>query len=320
MRGKILQQLKEMPEVSGEYISRCLGISRAAVGKHIQALRKEGYEIKAAPQRGYSLINTPNKPLPREILSFFPSEEDKELFKNIYYLPEVDSTNIYLRRLAEEGAPEFTAVFAEEQTAGRGRLARAWHSPKGVSLFFSLLFRPPLSPMLAQTITLTSAVAVSEGLEELGFDCRIKWPNDIFLNGKKICGILSEMRSDPDTVKWQVVGIGLNINNSAFPPYLEELATSLKIEGQNEISRPKAAAVLLRALREEYQILCRQGFEPIRQKWLKKAWLMNQRAYVSLADGKKIPGITRGMSPEGYLLLENDNGAITPIPSGDLLF
>lgn len=317
MREKVYDFLIKNREISGEEISRALGISRAAVGKHIQALRGEGYEISAAARRGYCLKAAPNLPLPREIRRhLIPLGSD--IPWHLEYFPVLDSTNTYLRGLAQEGLPEFSVIFAGAQRAGRGRLGRPWHSPKDAGLYFSLLLKPPLSPGLAQTITLCAGAAICKALEKQGFPCRLKWPNDILLEGKKLCGILTEMRCDPDTVHWQIVGIGLNLNHDAFPPSLAPLATSLRLVQGAPLCAPQMAAELLAALGREYRLLCREGFEPIRQAWLERAWLLHQPAIVSGSRGEKIGGIIRGLSREGHLLLEDDKGQITAISSGEI--
>lgn len=314
MRNKIFAKLLGGKEVSGGDLSRELGISRAAIGKHMQALRKEGYLIQAAPQKGYRLLETPNKPLPAEINRYL----DQDSPWQIHYLQKVDSTNNYLRSLAEQDCPAFTVVFAEEQWAGKGRISRAWYSPPSESLFFSVLFRPSLAPSLAQTVTLLTAVSIATALNTLGFEPKIKWPNDLLLDGKKLCGILAEMRSDFDTVHWQVVGIGLNVNNQSFPDELSDKATSLRISKGQIISRPLVAARILNQLARDFQTLSERGFEEIRQVWLEKAWAMNEEAYVSTYNKQKIFGIVRGMDDQGQLLLETAEGLLR-INSGDLI-
>ena len=316
MKEKILELLRQNKEISGEEISRQLHISRAAVAKHIKSLRQRGYEIEASTKRGYTFQEAPDKLLAAEIALHMPP--DNTCNWQIHSLEQTDSTNLVLRKLASQDAPEFSVVIADEQTAGRGRLQRVWYAPPRTGLWMSVLFRPTLPPMLAQTITLTTAVSVAEACGDLGIQSQIKWPNDVLIGGKKICGILSEMQADMDHVAWLVVGIGVNINQNAFPPELADIATSLSQAKGKTLTRNEVAAHTLNRLGQNYRLLCQQGFIPIRRKWKERALNLGKTITVRDFSGQRT-GKALDIDEEGYLLLEEANGAVCRITAGDIL-
>ena len=213
MQERIIQFLKESDGyISGEEMSQRLNMSRAAIWKYMQELRALGYEIAAVPHLGYQLVTSPDKLLSYEIQSGLNT---KIIGKKIIVLETVTSTMDEAFRLGMENCPEGTIVCAEAQSKGRGRLGRAWTSPKGKGLYFSLVLRPSLPLNQLAQLTLMSAVAVAEAIEDIS-DLKplIKWPNDILLEGQKLAGILTELRAESDQVKFVVVGVGLNVNSS----------------------------------------------------------------------------------------------------------
>lgn len=232
-REKLLEILKKKDGrwVSGEELSGILGVSRAAVSKHVSGLKNTGYRIESAPGRGYLLGEMPDLLLPGEIRhDLSTSVFGKRVFE---YYEVTDSTNLRARQLADGGADEGSVVVAEEQTAGKGRKGRSWFSAGQEGICLSAILRPPMSPAEASRITLTTAVAVAETLLSLtDLDVRIKWPNDILIHGKKIAGILTELSMEMDAVDYVVVGLGLNVNTPAdhFADEVRPIATSLLIE------------------------------------------------------------------------------------------
>ncbi|NLK01318.1 MAG: biotin--[acetyl-CoA-carboxylase] ligase, partial [Clostridia bacterium] len=211
MRARILGILQEggSAYISGEKISEILGVSRSAVWKHIENLREEGYEIDSATKKGYKLISVPDILFPQEIS---PGLDTKRLGKSLRHFHVLDSTNEYARVLAEEGAKEGTVVIAEQQKKGRGRMDRPWFSPRG-GIWFSVIFRPPFRPHRAPGITLVSTAAVTNALSIItGLEPLIKWPNDIYIEGRKVGGILTEMRAEMDRIHYIIQGIGINAN------------------------------------------------------------------------------------------------------------
>ncbi len=315
MRHKIIKQLRLNSQISGQELADQLGISRAAIGKHINALRKEGYLIEALSGQGYCLLNSPDILSTAEISSYLP--DNGGLNWQISYQEQVDSTNRQLKMQAVDAAPQGLVLVAESQLLGEGRLSRSWYSPALGGLWFSLLLRPNFGPELAQTTTLMMACAIADTLSDLGFKVGIKWPNDILVNGRKLAGIKSEICADIDHVSWLVTGIGLNINISQFPPELADIAISLKlISGQNYQRAPILAKLLTR-IDHYYQILQEQGFEPIRQVWLKYALYLGEQILISGANGK-YPAIAIDLAADGQLII-NDNGQIKKIHGGDIL-
>lgn len=314
MRKQILRLLRTGEQISGEALSRELGISRAAIGKHIKALRQAGYQIEASPGCGYRLLSIPDILSAEEIGCYLAADTPWK----IHYHASLDSTNNEIRRLAEADAPGFSVVIAETQTAGQGRLDRTWHSAPQAGLWLSYLLRPKMPPQLAQTMTLTSACAVVAALSRFGFACRIKWPNDVLgPDGRKLCGIKSEMRSTMDEVEWLLCGIGININNLSFPEPLDQTATSLRILKGEPLPRAPLAAALLEELERFYAVLCREGFAPIRQLWLRDAVSLGQRVRVSNWH-EQFYAIAQDLDENGCLIVERD-GQRQILSSGDIL-
>ncbi|WP_227764039.1 biotin--[acetyl-CoA-carboxylase] ligase [Zhaonella formicivorans] len=269
MREDILNLLKRQQGqfVSGEELSRMLNVSRTAVWKHIQALREEGYRIESFSKLGYRLEGVPDKMLPQEIANGLNT---KSLGKNIIFFEEIESTNIEAKKRADQHSPEGLMVIAESQTGGKGRLGRSWLSPAGKGLWFSLILRPPISPLEAGQITLVAAIAITQVLREQYFlPAGIKWPNDILLNSKKVCGILTEMKAEADAVNYLVLGIGINVNlqEADFPEDVRTTATSLAIEQGRQLNRVKLLQTILEALEKLYYSYLEDGFGPVLELW-----------------------------------------------------
>lgn len=314
MDEKILRMLYGSQWVSGESISKSLGVTRSAVAKRIGGLRQQGYVIEALPKRGYHLSAPPAG------LSVFEIKRRLKYDKpwRIELFDELDSTNAYLRRRGDE-LPEYSVAIARRQNAGRGRLERKWFSPPRGGLWLSLLLKPPLPPERAQLITLTAAVSVAEAIRDQGLECYIKWPNDILsADRRKLVGIRCEMRSDMDTVSWLVAGIGVNVNNRDFPPELQSVAACLcQLNGGRELDISAVAAALLDRMGQNYDLLTTDGFPLIRDKWMSLALAIGEEASVSGPQGKET-GVVRGLDDEGYLLLEQ-NGRLNRVLAGDMV-
>ncbi|MBQ2699302.1 MAG: biotin--[Firmicutes bacterium] len=231
----------------------------------------------------------------------------------------LDSTSTYLQHITEEeNAKGFTAVIADEQTAGRGRLGRPWHSPAGSGLWISLMFRPEFDSSRAPSITLMVAVAVAQALEDMGVKCGIKWPNDIFSPARrKLCGIRCEMRAEGDEVEYVIIGIGININNNAFPPELENIADSIGNLLGKELDRAEVAAALLKRMEENYALFSAEGFPAMREEWLSRAVGIGEQVKIN-GVGEVLYGIARGLDDYGFMLLEYD-GKVEPVLAGDMI-
>ncbi len=314
---RILELLRQTDAfVSGEEIGRQLSISRAAVWKGIRKLRQEGYEIEAVTNRGYRLIS-PETMYNRQELE--TGMKTRYMGHPIYFYAETDSTNNRIRQLAVEGAAEGTLAVAEVQTMGRGRRGKQWSSPIGSGAWFSLLLRPDIPPAEASVLTLLGGLAVCRALEDIsGMQPVIKWPNDILLNGKKLVGILTEMDCEMSQVHFVVLGIGINVNTKAFPPELEEVATSLFLESGKTFSRKLVVQKTMERLEEYYDIfLAAGGFAPLLDEYRRRCVTLGRE--VTVLEEKSFLATALDVTPEGELLVRrSDTGEEMVIYSGEV--
>ena len=314
---RILELLRQTDAfVSGEEIGRQLSISRAAVWKGIRKLRQEGYEIEAVTNRGYRLIS-PETMYNRQELE--TGMKTRYMGHPIYFYAETDSTNNRIRQLAVEGATEGTLAVAEVQTMGRGRRGKQWSSPIGSGAWFSLLLRPDIPPAEASVLTLLGGLAVCRALEDIsGMQPVIKWPNDILLNGKKLVGILTEMDCEMSQVHFVVLGIGINVNTKAFPPELEEVATSLFLESGKTFSRKLVVQKTMERLEEYYDIfLAAGGFAPLLDEYRRRCVTLGRE--VTVLEEKSFLATALDVTPEGELLVRrSDTGEEMVIYSGEV--
>jgi BirA family biotin operon repressor/biotin-[acetyl-CoA-carboxylase] ligase len=304
---RILTLLRREPVVSGEALSAALGVSRAAVWKHVEALRAEGYRIEARRARGYALTSSPDRLLPAEIARHLTSAR---FGHRLECFETIDSTNVHAARLAREGAPEGTLVLAERQTQGRGRLGRSWVSPARVNLYASFILRPRLAPADAPQLALAAAVAVARALSDLAPGrVAIKWPNDCLLDGRKVAGILTEMDAEVDRVRAVVLGIGVNLNATAraFPTELRTTATSVLLATGTRVDRPRFTAGLCATLEAVYDRVVRDGFAVVAPEWESYSCLTGRRVTVD-CSGRRSEGTVRGIDPTGRLVLDGTTG------------
>ena len=305
-------------DVSGESLRSQLGISRAAIWKQIERLRAQGYKIEARTRSGYRLIASPDTPLETELA---PLLTVRRMGRRLHYSARTDSTSLQLDQLAEAGAPEGSVVVADEQTAGRGRMARTWFSPPGVNLYFSLLLRPRVAPAAATTLPLLAGLAVARAVERVApkLKARIKWPNDIQIGGRKVCGILCDMQAEADSVRHVIVGLGVNVNLAAgeLPPELAHRATSLRIAGGSRVSRAVLLAAILNMFEPAYESWCVDGLAPFLEELRARDALAGRRVTLEQFQHRH-SGRAAGVAPDGALLLEMDNGSILPVLSGDV--
>jgi BirA family biotin operon repressor/biotin-[acetyl-CoA-carboxylase] ligase len=305
--------------VSGEQLSQIMGVSRTAVWKQIQSLREQGYRIEAQPRLGYRLLSRPDRLLPEEVTFGLRT---KYLGQAVIYYDEIESTNDAARRLAQQGAQEGTLVVAERQTQGKGRLGRLWVTPRGEALSFSFILRPQLLPQEAPRATLVSAVAVAQALRALtGLEVKIKWPNDLLIEGKKIVGILTEMNSEIDRINYLVVGIGINVNMDPdiFPPDFRDRATSLRAQLQQPVSR---LAVLQRSLEELercYESWKTGEFSELLREWRELSDTLGKTVRVNDLE-RVIEGLAEDIEEDGSLRLRLSDGTIYRVIVGDVLF
>ncbi len=315
MREKILALLRETGDyVSGEEIGGKLGISRTAVWKWLAKLTEDGYEIDSKSRCGYRLISEADKPYPWEI---GPRLNSKWLGKEYRYLPETVSTNQDARRWAEEGAPNGALVIAERQEKGKGRKGRYWHSGSG-GLWFSYVLRPHLLPAQAPLLTLVTAVGLIRGLKNYtGKQLGIKWPNDIFWQGRKLVGILAEMKAELDGIEYVAIGIGINCNRDAIADEIADIAVSLEEIMGGKCVRNALFPVLLAALETTYEEYYRDGFENLRREWESYAVILHRKVRISSYDGD-FEGTPLGLLPDGSLLVEREDKVQVPLIAGDV--
>ena len=268
MRSKILDLLREAGDsyLSGEEMAKRLGVSRTAVWKHIQELRRDGYDIVSHSRSGYSLQSAPDTLRPEEIKNGLRT---RRIGREIRFYPTVDSTNLEAKRLAQQGAPDGLIVVAEEQGKGRGRLERSFFSPAGKGIWFSVILRPDFLPQEAPKCTLLSAVAVAQAAEDFGMKGGIKWPNDVLADGRKLVGILTEMSAEMERIHYVIIGTGINVNiaEEDFPEDLRDKATSLSQLKGEEIPRAAFFRAVLEHMDALYDSILREGFASRWGRW-----------------------------------------------------
>ena len=318
-RDKILSLFRTHPDqyLSGQEISRLLNISRAAVWKQVRTLRELGFEIEAKHSQGYRLLSVPDLLLAADIANGLNCQL---VGQSVISLPEIDSTNARARQLAEEGALEGTVIVADRQSAGRGRLGRRWESPSGVNLYCSILLRPKIPVQQAPQLTFLSAVAVAETLNKVcHLSAKVKWPNDILVNGAKIAGLLNEMNAETEQIHFVILGIGINLNmiEEQFPEELKYPVTSAFLETGKSVNRLIFLKELLQCLDRYYSEFLLEGFVPIRRRWEKLCNMMNMQVEVDLGNGI-LCGTVVGLDTEGALRVQLDNGKVERILAGDV--
>ena len=314
MKSKIIHCLKSTDEFfSGEELSSKLHISRAAIWKHMQELRKEGYSIDAVPHRGYKLRSTPDKLLPEEV-NF--GLETKVIGQRVHYYKTIPTTMEKAYELAMEGAEEGTVIIAEAQTKGKGRMGRAWVSPKGKGIYLSLILRPQLPPTDVAKLTLLCAVACCGAIrKETGLNVTIKWPNDLLIDGKKFAGILTELNAEIQQVRFIVVGIGINI--SAKDDMLPEGATSLQKELGQKISRVRLTQAIFESLERWYDCV-EDGFGPVLEQWKKMSSTLGNKVRMEDPYGS-VEGEAVDLDEYGGLVIRTASGEVVKRMSGDVI-
>jgi len=319
MDEEILRLLKKHPStfISGEELSRRLNVSRTAVWKRIRHLRSLGYKIEASTRSGYRLIQSPDILAPSELK---PLLRVKWLGKTIHYFHALDSTNSKAYELASRGAEEGEIVIAESQAKGKGRLGRNWFSPPYLNLYLSVILRPKISPHQAPFITLMAAVATAEAIEKTsGLQSSIKWPNDILLSGRKIAGLLNEIKSETDRIHFIILGIGVNLNvdEKMFPKEIRSIATSMKREMGQAVSRKDFLALLLKELEKWYTVFLKEGGTVILNSWRERAQIKGRQIKMT-SFGETIAGRAIDVDSDGALIIETKHGERKRVVAGDV--
>jgi BirA family biotin operon repressor/biotin-[acetyl-CoA-carboxylase] ligase len=302
--------------ISGARIAREVGVSRSMVWQWVERLRGLGVKVKSQPGSGYFLEQVPDILTP----DMLKQRLKGSIFgKHIFHFFKTDSTNRVALELGHAGEPEGAVVLAEEQSAGRGRAGRPWHSERAAGIYATLLLRPKLAPVQAPLLTMLAGLSAHSAVEAVtGLTVDLKWPNDLLIRGKKVGGILTEMHAEPSQVRFVIVGIGLNVNQEKFPSELASVATSLRTETGKQQSRMELLVRLLREFENDYNRFLREGVASVVARF---------ESVSSYARGKRVrvtngtesyAGTTAGLGPEGLLQVEREDGRITAVISGDV--
>ena len=237
--------------------------------------------------------------------------------KTVHFARETDSTNLWIKRLAKEGASEGTLALAECQSAGRGRLGRSWEVPEGTSVMMSILLRPKFEPQYAPTLTLVMGMAVAKAVKNLGFDVSIKWPNDVVVSHKKICGILTEMGVRDGKIDYAVIGVGINVNIKEFPEEMADKATSLYLESGREFDRSQIPGLVMEAFEKYYEKFAATcDLSGLKEEY--ESILANYNQPVRVLAKEPYEGVARGITDGGELLVEKTDGTIVAVSAGEV--
>ena len=309
--GKVLTLLHSHETISGEDLAATLGISRAAVWKHIGVLRGLGYDITSMAGVGYALRGGPDLPLKEEVHKYLTTEV---LGRQLIYLDQCVSSNTELKALADAGAVEGTVIVIDYQSGGRGRRGRTWLAEPGSALLFSLLLRPPLPPRELFGLTLMAGMAIASVLRDLGLNCGLKWPNDILVDGRKICGILAEVSGEMDHTNHVILGAGLNLRGK---PCLEGYQTASLDEYLRVPTRAEVLAQILIRMEVYYNRFCSGNLCAILSEWKSLSTTLGQKVVAHLPQST-IEGLAIDLSPSGGLIIQLESGERQEITFGEV--
>ncbi len=317
--GRIIDIFKKSKGefVSGQTLSNMMKVTRTAVWKHIERLRREGYIIVSTPSKGYRLIDVPDRLSVPEIKRTIKT---RLIGEEVLIFDEVDSTNQIAMEMGAKGGEDGLVVIAESQLHGKGRLGRTWISPKGVNLYVSVLLRPEFSPHQASVLTMMASVAAAAAISKTtGLDAKIKWPNDILVEQKKVSGILTEMNAEEEKINYVVIGIGINVNmkKEDLPGNLRMPATSLMESLGRRVDRIEVLCAFLESLDSNYEDLKNRGIMSIVQKWRMLCSTLNKRIKVVL-PGEVIEGVAEDITLEGGLVVRIGEELTKVIYAGDI--
>jgi len=303
--------------ISGAKIAKEIGVTRSTVWRWVEKLRSLGVRVKGHPRSGYQVERLPDVLVPQLLRRRL---QGTPFAKRIHHFFRTDSTNTQAMRLGHEEEPHGAVIVAEEQTAGRGRAGRSWHSEKSSGIYLSVLLRPPISPMQAPLLTLLAGLAARDAvLEQTGMSADVRWPNDLLLNRKKFCGILTEMHAEPDRVRFVIVGIGMNVNQARMPEELAAMATSLRMETGRQHSRLDLTVKLLHQLDRYYNELMREGAAPLLKRFAEVSSYAQGKRVSITTPTETFTGVTAGLEPNGLLRVVRDaGGSAEVVISGDV--
>lgn len=317
MKAEILKMLRESKEyVSGQQLCERLQVSRTAVWKVIKQLENEGYQIEAVRNRGYRIVECPDVLSQEEIESLMQTEC---IGRHVIYYEETDSTNTRIKHLAEQGKEHGTLAVADRQNSGKGRRGRAWESPLGENIYMSLLLRPTMEPSKAPMLTLVMAYSAAMAIrEQEGLEVGIKWPNDLVIGTKKICGILTEMSAEVDYINYVVIGVGINVNMQSFPEELCEKATSLRVEKESPIKRSALIACIMKKFEENYERFVKEQNLKFLQEDYNRLLISKEKEVRVLEPGGEYNAYALGINETGELLVRKEDGEEETVFAGEV--
>ena len=317
MKSEILRLLKENDAyISGQQLCEHFHVSRTAVWKVIEQLKKEGYQIEAVRNKGYRLIDSPDVMSRAEIESLMNTTWAG---KKVVYYDETDSTNNQAKAYGEKGEAHGTLFVADMQAAGKGRRGRVWVSPAGSSIYMTILLHPDVLTTKAPQLTLVMAMAVAEGIRKVtGLETKIKWPNDIIVNGRKVCGILTEMSTEIDYINYVVIGDGINVNQETFPEEIRDTATSLKIETGSSVRRSVLIATIMECFEQFYEVfMTTEDLSGLQERY--NAMLVNLGREVRVLEpGNEYEAHALGINRTGELIVRTVDGQEKEIYAGEV--
>ena len=302
--------------VSGQELCRQLGVSRTAVWKTIRRLQEEGYQIEAEPGKGYRITGYPDTVAEAEVESRL---ETTWIGHPVRYYKELTSTNLYAKQMAEEGASEGLLVVADMQTRGKGRVGRAWSTIPGTTIAMTLMLRPDIAPDRISMVTLIMGLAVARACRDIcGVPAMIKWPNDVVVNGRKICGILTEMSMEITAVSYIVIGVGINVNVKSFPEDLRDKATSLFLELGRETNRASLIAGVMRLFEQYYERFLEEGDLRSLQDAYNELLVNKGKGVRVLEPGNEYSGVAGGIDKAGQLTVQKEDGTTALVYAGEV--
>jgi BirA family biotin operon repressor/biotin-[acetyl-CoA-carboxylase] ligase len=319
LKKEILRLLKENTTgfVSGQHISENLGVSRTAIWKYINQIKEDGYEIESISKKGYRIISAPDLLTYEEIEPYLNTSF---IGRSIVHFDSIDSTNSKAKQLADSAEADGTIIISEEQTNGRGRLGRSWVSPKYKGIWMSIILKPDLNPMEAVKLTQIAAASLVLASSELGVKTFVKWPNDIVMNHKKVCGILTEMSAELTRINYVIVGIGINVNidEADFPEDIKPIATSLKGETKASVNRKELVGKILSNFENLYlKFIKENDIETSLHICRQNSALLGREIMIVKRDGN-IEAKALDIDAEGRLLVQYADGSEEYVISGEV--